>query len=69
MSPRSNRSKHLADAAGRRPNLLRALSEQEVLAAIFAAGQLSRPQIAARTGLSKVTVGAAVERLARAGLV
>ena len=40
-----------------------------MLASIFAAGPLSRPQIAARTGLSKVTVGAAVERLTRAGLV
>ena len=63
------RSDHPADTAGRRPNLLRALSEQEVLASIFAAGPLSRPQIAARTGLSKVTVGAAVDRLTRAGLV
>ena len=63
------RSDRSADAPGRRPNLLRALSEQEVLEAIFAAGPLSRPQIAARTGLSKVTVGAAVNRLDRAGLV
>jgi predicted NBD/HSP70 family sugar kinase len=69
VSPPPIRADHLADAARRRPNLLRALSEQEVLAAIFAAGTLSRPQIAARTGLSKVTVGAAVDRLARAGLV
>ena len=52
-----------------RPNLLRALSEQEVLETIFQGGPLTRPQISQRTGLSKVTVGAAVERLARVGLV
>ena len=58
-----------ADSTGPRPNLLRALSEQEVLEAIFQGGPISRPQIAQRTGLSKVTVGAAVQRLARVGLV
>jgi predicted NBD/HSP70 family sugar kinase len=53
----------------RRPNLLRLLSEQDVLDVIFQAGPLSRPAIAERTGLSKATVGAAVDRLEEAGLV
>lgn len=53
----------------RRPNLLRLLSEQDVLDVIFQAGPLTRPAIAERTGLSKATVGAAVDRLEGAGLV
>lgn len=53
----------------RRPNLLRELSEQEVLDAIFHGGPITRPQIADRAGLSKATVGAAVERLERAGII
>jgi predicted NBD/HSP70 family sugar kinase len=52
-----------------RPNLLRELTEQEVLDAIFHEGPITRPQIATRTNLSKATVGAAVERLQRAGVV
>jgi predicted NBD/HSP70 family sugar kinase len=55
--------------AMRRPNPLRELSEQEVLEAIFRAGPLTRPQIAARTGLSKATVRAAVERLEQARMI
>lgn len=57
------------EPAGRRPNLLRVLSEQEVLEAIFRDGPVTRPQIAERTGLSKATVGAVVERLEQARLV
>jgi predicted NBD/HSP70 family sugar kinase len=53
----------------RRPNLLRGLTEQEVLETIFAEGPVTRPEIARRTKLSKATVGAAVERLERAGMV
>ena len=53
----------------RRPNLLRVLSEQDVLDVIFRDGPVSRPLIAERTGLSKATVGAAVDRLAQAGIV
>ncbi len=52
-----------------RPNLLRELSEQEVLDEIFHSGPLTRPQIADRTSLSKATVGAAVQRLERAGII
>ena len=53
----------------RRPNILRELSEQEVFEAIFAGGPISRPQIATATGLSKATVGAAVDRLEDAGMI
>jgi predicted NBD/HSP70 family sugar kinase/biotin operon repressor len=53
----------------RKPNLLRELSEQDVLHAVFHDGPLTRPQIARLTGLSKATVGAAVDRLERAGLL
>jgi predicted NBD/HSP70 family sugar kinase len=53
----------------RRPNLLRGLSEEDVLDAIFHAGPITRPQIAERAGLSKATVGAAVQRLERAGII
>jgi predicted NBD/HSP70 family sugar kinase len=53
----------------RRPNLLRELSEQEVLETIFTAGPVTRPEIAERANLSKATVGAAVDRLERAGIV
>jgi predicted NBD/HSP70 family sugar kinase len=54
---------------GRRPNLLRVLSEQDVLHTIFHEGPVTRPRIAQRTSLSKATVGAAVERLERAGMI
>jgi predicted NBD/HSP70 family sugar kinase len=53
----------------RKPNLLRELSEQDVLHAVFHEGPLTRPQIAQRTRLSKATVGAAVDRLERAGMI
>jgi predicted NBD/HSP70 family sugar kinase len=52
-----------------RPNLLRELSEQEVLDEIFRGGPITRPQIATATNLSKATVGAAIERLERAGII
>ena len=52
-----------------RPNLLRELSEQEVLDEIFRGGPITRPQIASATNLSKATVGAAIERLERAGII
>jgi predicted NBD/HSP70 family sugar kinase len=58
-----------AGQQSQRPNLLRELSEQEVLDAVFHSGPITRPQIAARTSLSKATVGAAVERLERAGII
>jgi predicted NBD/HSP70 family sugar kinase len=50
-------------------NLLRELSEQEVLEIIFHEGPVTRPQLAQRTRLSKATVGAAVDRLEQAGLI
>jgi predicted NBD/HSP70 family sugar kinase len=53
----------------RPPNPLRELSEQDVLEAVFRKGPLTRPQIAAETALSKATVGAAVDRLEKAGIV
>jgi predicted NBD/HSP70 family sugar kinase len=59
----------MSAAPERKRNLLRELSEQEVLDAIFHAGPITRPQIAERTRLSKATVGAAVERLERAGII
>jgi predicted NBD/HSP70 family sugar kinase/biotin operon repressor len=52
-----------------RPNLLRELSEQEVLDEIFRRGPISRPEIASATNLSKATVGAAIERLELAGII
>ena len=52
-----------------RPNLLRELSEQEVLDEIFRGGPITRPQIASSTNLSKATVGAAIERLEQAGII
>jgi predicted NBD/HSP70 family sugar kinase len=56
-------------AAPPRPTLLRELSEQAVLETIFREGPLTRPEIAARTGISKPTVSAVVDRLVRARLV
>jgi predicted NBD/HSP70 family sugar kinase len=52
-----------------RPNLLRELSEQAVLEAVFRDGPITRPEIAARTNLSKPTVSAVVTRLEKADLV
>jgi predicted NBD/HSP70 family sugar kinase len=50
-------------------SMLRELSEQAVLEAIFSGGPITRPQIATRTGLSKPTVSVAVGRLEQGGLV
>jgi predicted NBD/HSP70 family sugar kinase len=50
-------------------NVLRELSEQSVLEAIFRDGPITRPEIAARTGISKPTVSAVVDRLVQAELV
>src|SRR3954471_6392536 len=52
-----------------RSNLLRERSEQAVLEVVFREGPITRPEIAARTNLSKPTVSAVVDRLAKAGLV
>src|SRR5206468_5760383 len=49
--------------------MLRELSEQAVLETIFRQGPITRPEIAAATGLSKPTVSAAVSRLEHGGLV
>src|SRR5579862_9528794 len=60
-----------SDRAGAdsRLSLLRELGEQAVLEAIFRTGPITRPEIAAATGLSKPTVSAAVSRLEQEGLV
>jgi predicted NBD/HSP70 family sugar kinase len=55
--------------ASPRPNLLRELSEQAILEAIFREGPITRPEIAERTNISKPTVSAAVDRLVKARLV
>ena len=52
-----------------RPRLLRELSEQAILETIFREGPITRPEIAARTNISKPTVSAVVERLVQAHLV
>jgi predicted NBD/HSP70 family sugar kinase len=52
-----------------RPNLLRQLSEQAVLEVIFREGPITRPEIAARTGISKPTVSSVVTQLEQARLV
>ena len=52
-----------------RPRLLRELSEQAILETIFREGPITRPEIAARTNISKPTVSAVVQRLVQAHLV
>src|ERR671936_769603 len=52
-----------------RTGLLRELSEQAVLEAIFHSGPITRPEIADQTGLSKPTVSEAVRRLVQGGFV
>jgi predicted NBD/HSP70 family sugar kinase len=52
-----------------RLSLLREFGEQAVLERIFREGPITRPEIAAATGLSKPTVSSAVGRLERTGLV
>jgi predicted NBD/HSP70 family sugar kinase len=58
-----------AESPNRRPNPLRELSEQAVVETIFREGPVTRPQLAQRTGLSKATVGAVVDRLEEAGMI
>src|SRR5437764_7790116 len=55
--------------ADSRLSLLRELGEQAVLETIFRKGPITRPEIAAATGLSKPTVSAAVSRLEQGQLV
>ncbi len=55
--------------AARSLNLLRELSDQAVLETIFRDGPITRPEIAAGTGLSKPTVSDAVRRLVQERLV
>jgi predicted NBD/HSP70 family sugar kinase len=50
-------------------NLLRSLSDEHVLRALMAERQLTRADLAARTGLSKPTVSDSVRRLTRAGVL
>lgn len=50
-------------------DLLRQLSDRNVLGALVEEPRLTRAQIATRTGLSKPTVGESVRRLTAAGLV
>src|SRR5437763_7791474 len=55
--------------ADSRLSLLRELGEQAVLETIFREGPVTRPEIAATTGLSKPTVSAAVSRLEQGGMI
>jgi predicted NBD/HSP70 family sugar kinase len=56
-------------ATGRGGSLLRRLSDQAVLETIFRAGPITRPEISARTNLSKPTVSEAVRRLLQERLI
>lgn len=49
--------------------LLRDLSDEHVLAALMTQPRLTRAELAARTGISKPTVGESVRRLVEAGVV
>ncbi|MFC9157986.1 ROK family protein [Streptomyces bauhiniae] len=49
--------------------MLRALTDENVLRALMAHRRLTRAEIAARTGISKPTISDAVQRLADSGLV
>src|SRR3712207_9124018 len=49
--------------------LLRSLTDEHVLGALMDAPRLTRAEIAARTGISKATVGESVRRLPEAGLL
>ncbi|MBO0811788.1 MAG: ROK family transcriptional regulator [Microlunatus sp.] len=49
--------------------LLRSLTDEHVLRALIAERRLTRAEIAARTGISKPTIGDSVRRLAEGGLV
>src|SRR6516164_8214193 len=72
MSPQGPRERYSwpgSAGADSRLSLLRELGEQAVLETIFRQGPITRPEIAAATGLSKPTVSAAVSRLEQGGLV
>jgi predicted NBD/HSP70 family sugar kinase len=56
-------------ATGTRSGLLREANEQAVLETIFREGPITRPELAARTSLSRPAVSAVVSRLELAGLV
>src|SRR4051812_46235412 len=49
--------------------LLRSLTDEHVLRALIAERRLTRAEMAARTGISKPTVGESVRRLTEAGLL
>src|SRR3712207_3336743 len=49
--------------------LLRSLTDEHVLRALLDEFRLTRAEIAARTGISKPTVGESVRRLTEAGLL
>jgi len=49
--------------------LLRGLSDEHVLRALMAEGQMTRAELAAYTGISKPTVGESVRRLVAAGVL
>src|SRR5436305_7173845 len=49
--------------------LLRSLTDEHVLRALLDERRLTRAEIAARTGISKPTVGESVRRLTEAGLL
>src|SRR3954453_17510373 len=50
-------------------DLLRSLTDEHVLRALMDESRLTRAEIAARTGISKPTVGDSVRRLTDAGLL
>jgi predicted NBD/HSP70 family sugar kinase len=50
-------------------DLLRSLTDEHVLRALMAESRLTRAEIAARTGISKPTVGESVRRLTEGGLL
>jgi predicted NBD/HSP70 family sugar kinase len=59
----------LANIGDSRLSLLREFADQAVLEMIFRQGPITRPEIAAGTGLSKPTISTVVSRLEHAGLV
>src|SRR3954454_3677413 len=69
MLPPSREDGYVTGTGDSRLSLLRELGEQAVLETIFRKGPITRPEIAAATGLSKPTVSAAVSRLEQGQLV
>lgn len=65
MPPRGRPSapRHQANAVAAGPQLMRAMNERLVLEQVRAAGPVSRPDLALRTGLSKPTVALALSSL------